>query len=317
VPYYKKPYLTLPGQVALLRRRGMLFRCEKKATGELQKIGYYRLSAYWYPFRSSVDPMENLENLKSDVSFQTVLKLYLFDKKLRSHMLVAIESIEIALRTQIAISLGKQYPWAHRCPKFMNDEFLKRTDGRDHITWRKKQDERFQSSKEEFVKHFKKKYHRSKPPIWIDIDTWEFGSMTVFFSGLKTNDQAEISQKFGITNPKTFRSWIACINHTRNVCAHHGRLWNKPLINRPSFKDDSGELFYFNESAITPDRFYAAAALIRHLLHHIDSKFCKVWQKDFKKIVKSFPKDKYINLSQAGFPNNWNKHSIWKNNLFS
>jgi abortive infection bacteriophage resistance protein len=45
---YKKPYLTFQEQLALLKSRGLLVTNDEAALSCLERIGYYRLSAYWY-----------------------------------------------------------------------------------------------------------------------------------------------------------------------------------------------------------------------------------------------------------------------------
>jgi abortive infection bacteriophage resistance protein len=50
---YTKPYLNVPDQLALLQSRGMLVTDEPRARQYLERIGYYRLSGYWYPSRAS------------------------------------------------------------------------------------------------------------------------------------------------------------------------------------------------------------------------------------------------------------------------
>jgi abortive infection bacteriophage resistance protein len=46
---YTKPFLSYVAQLSLLKSRGMMFADEAKALHLLEKIGYYRLSGYWYP----------------------------------------------------------------------------------------------------------------------------------------------------------------------------------------------------------------------------------------------------------------------------
>jgi abortive infection bacteriophage resistance protein len=47
---YSKPPLSVDEQIALLRRRGMVFADEARARHALAHINYYRLRAYWLPF---------------------------------------------------------------------------------------------------------------------------------------------------------------------------------------------------------------------------------------------------------------------------
>lgn len=55
---YNKPHLAYPQQVELLVDRGMLVADQEKAINYLEGIGYYRLSAYWYPFRKIITVQE-------------------------------------------------------------------------------------------------------------------------------------------------------------------------------------------------------------------------------------------------------------------
>jgi abortive infection bacteriophage resistance protein len=50
---YNKPFLGIDQQIVLLQERGMGITDPARAADYLKRIGYYRLSAYWYPFRRS------------------------------------------------------------------------------------------------------------------------------------------------------------------------------------------------------------------------------------------------------------------------
>lgn len=50
---YTKLYLDVPQQVSLLMARGMIITDTARAAEYLRRIGYYRLSTYWYPFHKS------------------------------------------------------------------------------------------------------------------------------------------------------------------------------------------------------------------------------------------------------------------------
>jgi abortive infection bacteriophage resistance protein len=49
---YNKPHLTHAEQVRHLKAKGMTFEDESLAMVHLAKIGYYRLSAYWHPYKA-------------------------------------------------------------------------------------------------------------------------------------------------------------------------------------------------------------------------------------------------------------------------
>ena len=48
---YNRPWKSFPEQLDLLKSRGMVVTDEAAALDYPQRVGYYRLSAYWYPFR--------------------------------------------------------------------------------------------------------------------------------------------------------------------------------------------------------------------------------------------------------------------------
>ena len=50
LPHFTKHYTTEADLVALLESRGLVISDEAKAVRYLESIGYYRLSAYMYPF---------------------------------------------------------------------------------------------------------------------------------------------------------------------------------------------------------------------------------------------------------------------------
>ncbi|MEX5669708.1 Abi family protein, partial [Pseudomonas neuropathica] len=81
---------------------------------KLAQLGYYRLSGYWYParefkmnsLRQDVCPVTGkplrLDTFQAATSFDTIVDLYKFDKRLRMLMLDAVERLEVHLRTVMA-----------------------------------------------------------------------------------------------------------------------------------------------------------------------------------------------------------------------
>ena len=98
LPHFMKHYMTEADLMVLLKSRGLVISDEAKAVRYLESIGYYRLSAYMYPFLKV--PKET-HQYKDGTTFQQVLNLYRFDKKLRMLLLNEIEKVEIAIRRAI------------------------------------------------------------------------------------------------------------------------------------------------------------------------------------------------------------------------
>ena len=65
-------------------------------------INYYRLTAYAIQFKVE-------DKYIGDIRFDTIYKLYNFDKKMKNIIIGALESIEISIRTYIAYTLAHKY----------------------------------------------------------------------------------------------------------------------------------------------------------------------------------------------------------------
>ena len=146
---YNKLPITIPEQIEKLKVRGLKFDNETKAQNYLYNISYYRLRAYTYPFQ---DNSKDGQPFNVDVSFEQIIDLYVFDRKLRLLIFDSIEKIEIALRTQIiyhfALRNGSHWqlkPELYRDPmRFAN-----------HLDSLQKEIDR---SNETFIDHYKNKY---------------------------------------------------------------------------------------------------------------------------------------------------------------
>lgn len=94
-----KSNIILPSElVRLLQQRGLDVSELVKAEDYIRHIGYYRLSAYFYPF---LENPKNEHRFKPGASFEKVMQLYRFDRKLRLLLFNEIEKIEIAIRQAI------------------------------------------------------------------------------------------------------------------------------------------------------------------------------------------------------------------------
>jgi len=321
---YKKPFLTTDQQVSLLISRGMEITDEDKAKACLARIGYYRLSAYWYPFRKSqtvTDPgtgqskLEVLSEFKDGTDFPTILDLYVFDKHLRMLVLDALERVEIAVRTDIALLMGKYHPLAHRNPSYLHGNFARRPKKNSlntkHQEWLVRQDKKFLESREDFSKHFKTKYPGDHLPIWIEVELWDFGALSHFYAGLTIKDRDAIAASYGLSSSRELETWLRCFNDVRNVCAHHSRLWNKPLVNRPTWPA-AGVVPGFDHisgKSHSETRLYAALLILGFMLRKINPSTS--WHKRVVDQMAKLPTSPHITLHSAGFPEKWDEEAMW------
>ncbi len=319
---YKKPYKTIPEQLALLKRRGMQVHSDDQAQSFLRHVGYYHLSAYWYPFRQ-IDAHQSSAHSRTDIivkdefkpgtAFQTIIDLYAFDRTLRLLSLDAIERIEIALRTEVALIMGVKDAYAYLDPRWLDGKFTKKRN-KDDMTrydiWLEKYQRSFKGSREEFTAHFKSKYPDEPLPIWIAIELWDFGMLSNFIDGMVYDDQAALCDVLGIESPDLLVNWMRLLNFIRNVSAHHARLWNRNMSEYPKFpKATSGPFTHILNDHAATSRFYSAALIMQFMLKKVapDTQ----WPRALSDLVDGFPEGNGISIAHAGFPQNWRDQNIW------
>lgn len=323
---YHKPYKSPSEQVLLLQQRGLEISDVALAQACLERIGYYRLSGYWYPFRKShlsINPVTGApllepsgkevtiveEGFRTGANFEQIMDLYVFDKRLRLLFLDAIERIEVALRVDIALLLGKRSPDAHRLAAELDPSFVKNPNG--HSKWLMKLDNDFRKSREEFVTHFKRKYVGQLPPIWIAIELWDFGMLSVLLEGLKNGDKVKLAQKYGLRRPALLTSFARNLNHIRNICAHHSRLWNRSPVDRlaPPRMGEVPLLDHLAADINSTFRIYATAAFMQHFLSLINPS--TEWAERLRIHMHSIPTSEVTTLDKAGFPEDWDALPLW------
>jgi len=318
---YTKPFLGIQEQIALLKSRGMVISDEAATADYLSKIGYYRLSGYWYPFRESEvsgnpGTVVVKDTFRKGTEFDHALKLYVFDKHLRLHFLDALERIEVGLRVEIALLLGQRDPLAHRQPKYLHGHFAKKIDPSTgttkHAKWLERLDDITNRSSEEFVKQYKRKY-RTPLPMWIAIELWDFGLLSHFLSGMTVADKAALASKYQLPRWQLLQSWVRNLNQLRNVCAHHSRLWNRVFTEIPA-KAKPGEvpkLDHLFADTYAVNRLYASAAITQHFMSIINP--TSDWSKRMISLMtRDFPGGPGLSIRHAGFPEGWEKLDLWK-----
>jgi len=235
-----KQWRSVDEQLDLLKRRGLQVEDDVAALNYLQRIGYYRLSGYWYPLRvidEEVSRREHrpvrLDEFVPGSRFEDVVKLYVFDKKLRMLAMDALERIEMAMRVDVAYLLGEKDPCAHENPDCLHGRFTKQriSHGKDrgrtgHEVWLEKYQQLVERSRRlPFVSHHRQTYD-GRLPIWVAIEVWDFGLLSRFFAGMRFDDQQVIADKYGARDGRTLAGWLRSMNFMRNVAAHHSRMWN-------------------------------------------------------------------------------------------
>ncbi|MDR3228797.1 MAG: Abi family protein [Puniceicoccales bacterium] len=315
---YDKPFLSIAEQRALLASRGMGVRDSEEADHYLRHEGYYRLSTYFNSFCKHSADGKRLDAFLPESDFHEVVRLYDFDKHLRSILLPALRGVEISVRVAVAHHLGRQDIFAHENPQLLAHSF---THGES--TWRGKSWYQVwldkynamlsRDDQEDFVRQFISKYGR-RIPIWVAIEVWDFGLLSRFFGGMRFPDQHAVSKLYGVDDPKIFASWLRNFNYVRNVCAHHSRLWNRNITEQPRLvqKQKIHLLRHLTMRGVKAPgaRVYATVALVTYVLRMMRQK--TPWREAVVKLLESFPQCGGVSLGMMGVPEDWRELELWR-----
>lgn len=282
--HLKEP-TTFEEQIALIKQKGFLISNdqEKECIEFLQKTNYYRLSAYFLPFRR-----KNGEFIPN-ISFSRIQRIYEFDSLLRGLIFSIIEDIEVNLRTQLAYYIAHKYcALGYLCSGMFSDKHNK-----------EKFDDKIKSCIEEnerslVVKHHKESYH-GKFPIWVIIEFFSMGMLSYLYKDMKTGDKKAIASNRG-TVPKLLESWLRCLTVLRNMCAHYSRLyyWRFPVL--PATPKNC---------TFDVDRKLFTQLMVLKYLYPSPRKWDYKFIIPLKATIEQYEKE--ISLKHVGFPDDWEK----------
>ena len=300
---YNKPPLSFSDQISKLQSRGLRINSIPDAEHYLRNISFYRLRAYSYPFQDNKDP--NHPFIVPDITFDQIIELYNFDRKLRLLIYDAIEKIEVAFRTQII------YHWSlNHGGHWYTDPSMYRSK-RDFDNQINAIQDELNRSTETFIDHYYKTYTSpSEPPAWMSLEVISIGRLSQLFQSLKKGpEKLAVTQYFGLNKIDLMENWMHAISNIRNICAHHGRLWNRRLTTHIDLPTNPRHLFVvekFEHQGIYPYKLYPALCAIVYLMNIINP------QSTFKnRLVTLVIACPLRQISEMGFPFDWDLDPFW------
>ncbi len=325
---YLKPHLSIPEQVELLIRRGLLADASLLAK-RLSNVGYYRFSAYLHPFRIRDCSGEIGNEFIPGTTLDKVWEHYLFDRKLRFLMLDAIERIEVALRSQIAYHhTAGQSPFAYaQAAYFPHWKGYIQSMERVHIQ-RDKQGKVKQSGVD-FIDHFFNKYGDTHDylPLWMAVGVMDFGTVVYFYTHSRKEMQNLISSQWG-TDAKTLSTWLTSLRVLRNDCAHHARVWNKTFLSAPRMNNTPALPwdYVYSEKAgkwVKPTASLSDAVSMLHFQSSL-APLIFICRRLLKQVAPSShwhtrmqdflldSRNRGVPLLKMGLPEHWECHPLWE-----
>lgn len=265
----------------------------------LNTVNYYRLSGYWHPFLKGGD------RFVEGTDFSLVWSRYLFDRKLRLLAMDALERVEVAVRTSIsyhhAIDHGA-FAYAED-----RDSMPKFNKARKHSDFVRRVSDQASRSKEVFSDHFFQKYGdwHEHLPVWMATELMTFGTLLTFFNGCTHRVKQAVASLFNVSDV-VLGSWLLSLNTVRNICAHHGRLWNRVLGTKPMIPRACDYPEWHEPITIENHRIFAVLSICAYCLDLVSP--ASSWKERFHDLVLEFDR---VPISLMGFPRDWSSSPIW------
>ncbi|MEI8295516.1 MAG: Abi family protein [Alphaproteobacteria bacterium] len=227
---FNKPAIDLQQQLKKCEQNGLVIDDRDDFIANLKTIGYYRLKGYLLPFTER----------KQSLTSSQLLAIYDFDRKLRLLFLNAIEKIEIALKAIVNDYMSLTYdPFWFNNPKIIDKDIIDLianhygTMDRSH----------------KIIAHYYSKYESPPyPPSWVIMEVIGMSDISKIISKLHNRDLKPLAQFFD-HSPRVIKSWIRSLTITRNICAHHGRLWDRAYKISPERTKELAESILKNSLA--------------------------------------------------------------------
>lgn len=290
-----KPALTLDEQIARLRERGLTIGDKDRARHYLGHLNYYRLRGYW--MRWEVPNHDGEHRFRAGSSFADVIRLYDFDRRLRLELNDAVARVEVSLRTRWAYVLGLHAGCvAHRDPDLFNGHHRTLLGGVERL---------YADRKEAFLWHYLDR--GEEPPIWALCEVLSLGSLSKWVRSIRSHRlRAEIVEPYGI-HETPFCSFVQHLAYVRNVCAHHGRLWNHDwIVGTLALPKKPAELVaQLQQDPDSTLRIYNTLALLGWLMRIVSP------GSEWRQRVRTLLCERPDLWTEMGVPYDWRGFDLW------
>jgi len=312
---YRKPALTHEQLVDRWVSRGLHVPDRDRATRYVRHLGYFRLSPYTIPFQRGGDEHQ----FKSGVAFDDVLDLYVFDRALRLLVLDALERVEVAVRSaltdRMSLRAGGPHWWvdpAHFTNRSRHAAFLRIVDKESQDQLRRQAESDgdqlvFRSALEHYLTTYG---DPERPPSWLMVEVLTIGQLDAVVRNLATKaDRTAVAASIGI-NAVLLDSWLRTYVRVRNVCAHHGRLWNVGLGVYPAIPTSKRVAWLTDTSAldgVSRQRLYPVLVSLQSVLATISPH--SSWGHRLRGLLEQHPG---VPLRAMGIPPGWYLDPFWR-----
>lgn len=311
---YAKPALAHTELVDRLEQRGLTIPDRERATRYVRHIGYYRLSPYAIPFQER----DGTHTFDPGTTFDEILTLYVFDRQLRLLVLDALERVEVAIRAALTDTMATAHgPHWYIDPRHFRDTKVHagllhavREESAAQLRRPAENDDsrlNFRSALEHYLTHYAEP---ELPPSWIMVEGLTLGGLSHLYRNLRDSRPKQlVAGTVGINEP-LLDSWLRTYVRIRNICAHHGRLWNVGLGVYPKLASSLKVAWPRGVGAV-PDRYrrrlYPALASLQSILTTVSPG--SSWRSRLVDLLAEHPS---VQPSAIGLPPHWLEDPFWK-----
>ncbi len=327
-PYIKAPQ-TSAAIVAKLQRQGLAIAAPASVEALFERVSYFRVRGYLFPYLdlAGSPPPPAPKVFKAGATIEQALQMYGFDEGLRALIFDLLPQLEVALRTVLDSAMSHT---AGHCFWYLQPRWFAKGKHPAYVV--SALSGSFCKSAEKYADHYRDTYYneqsgtyKSMPPFWVISELSTLGQIKEFFENLKEDASPPFpattlpkstvldkmaQRRFGAKHFRDLAKWVHMLRDVRNVCAHHGRLWNKNFLAPPSIQHFVSKPFPTVAGGASPktNSVYAALVVIRVM--------CKAAgivdgiKPELTRLFAQFPEAALHKVSM-GMPADWDADSVW------
>lgn len=233
-----KPFKTVQEQINILKSRNLLFHDEESASKSLHRYGYYEI-INGYKDNFMINPTNDDEGFKPNISFDHIYQLFVVDQNLRAATVESLEYFEANLRQVVAYVVSKYISYNqeeyidrrkyNHGPRYQyNHGFAYPVDKLMNTL------NKIAQRNDQPFKHYRED-HGNIPP-WIVVKRLSLGNLIWWTRLLKGPQKAQvISRMMGLPIEivqgntelsEIFGDYLSLVLDYRNIAAHGGRIYN-------------------------------------------------------------------------------------------
>ena len=321
--HYDKPAINENDLIERYIERGLIITDRNRTARYLRHIGYYRLSPYTIPFQAN----RTTHSFRPDTTFDDILYIYVFDRQLRLLTMDALERVEVAVRAAVSNTMSTHGEggafWYQNASNYQNRRGYSATIERiEDLTRRERQhtpsDRGEQADRLHYpdaLSHYLATYSSpATPPSWLVIELLTAGELQHLYASLPLKYRKIIARELNLPD-QVLQSWLKTYVRVRNICAHHGRLWNRflgvyPAIPRsPTVRwlNDRSTFDTGNPRALERKRLYPVLVSLQSILFTISPH--STWALRLHTLLEKYHD---IPLNALGMKANWDADEFWQ-----